>query len=130
MNIPGHKAREDLSRMLSGAANVASAVRNQARSDIQARVEGIINRMDLVKRSEIEELESMLQKARTRQEELEARVAQLEAASASGTPAKSGTRSGQSGNAKGTKSGGKTGGTQSKKTSQKAGKETTNKRSS
>ena len=80
---PGEQTREDITRMLGGLANVASAMRHQARSDIQARVERIINRMDLVKRGEYEELESMLQQARTHQEELEARIAELEKTAAS-----------------------------------------------
>lgn len=95
MNKSGsRRTRADLARMLGGVANVASAVRNQARSDIQARVEGIISRMDLVKRNEFEELETMLQQARTQQEELETRVAKLEAEAASSARAKSGKDAG------------------------------------
>lgn len=131
MSLSGDKARADLTRMLSGVASVASAVRNQARSDIQARVERVINRMDLVKRSELDELETLLQQARQRQEELEARIARLEAATppSKASNAKSGTKSG-SGQSKtgGSKSGAKN--TTSRKTAKSRGKSGINTKSS
>jgi BMFP domain-containing protein YqiC len=125
MSKPGGKTREDLTRMLSGVANVASAVRNQARSDIQDRVERIINRMDLVKRSEVEELETMLQQARSRQDELEARLARLEAEKQSESKSSNAKQGSKSSN---TKSATKK--TTSRKTTKSQGKSGTSQKSS
>ena len=69
---------EDLSRVASGALGALGDARTQIRTLVRDRVDRVLAEMDLVTREEFDTVEAMLAKARTRQEELEKRLAALE----------------------------------------------------
>ncbi len=70
---------DDLARMAGGAASLISTVRRQVGSDIKERAQSYTARMDLATRDEIERLQATISKFRSEQEQLKARVAELEA---------------------------------------------------
>lgn len=74
------KFLDDLARMMSGAMGSFHDVRQQIRSMVREGVEQVMSELDMVTRSEFERVEAVAEKARTRQLELEKRLASLEAA--------------------------------------------------
>lgn len=72
------KLLDDIARIAGGAVGVLHSARNQAKDDMQARIDEIALRMDLVPRSEFERLEKLLQETRLQNDALEKRVAALE----------------------------------------------------
>jgi len=80
---------DDIARVASGAAGALSGVREEIEGLIKHRLERMVSEMDLVTREEFEAVKAVAAKARTEQEHLEAKVAELEAAlAASQKPAK------------------------------------------
>ena len=83
---------DDLARVANGAAGVATGLREEVEALVQERVERVLARLNLVTREEFEAVKAMAAKARSEQEKLERRLAELEAAqakqSAAPTPAK------------------------------------------
>jgi BMFP domain-containing protein YqiC len=73
---------DDLARMANGALNTLSGVREEIESRVRERVERMLADMDMVPREEFEAVRAMAQTARSGQEDLAARVAEL-----SGAPA-------------------------------------------
>lgn len=69
---------DDLARMANGALNTLSGVREEIESRVRERVERMLADMDMVPREEFEAVRAMAQTARTEQEDLAARVAELE----------------------------------------------------
>ncbi len=69
---------DDLARVTSGAMGVAAGVRGEVEARVREQLERILAQMDLVPREEFEVVKAMAAKARSEQEELTARVAQLE----------------------------------------------------
>ena len=69
---------DDLARMANGALNTLSGVREEVESRVRERVERMLADMDMVPRDEFEAVKAMAQTARTEQEELAAKVADLE----------------------------------------------------
>ena len=69
---------DDLARMANGALNTLSGVREEIESRVRERVERLLVDMDLVPREEFEAVRAMAQAARTEQEELAAKVADLQ----------------------------------------------------
>jgi BMFP domain-containing protein YqiC len=69
---------DDLAKMATGALGSFSEIRHQVRTLVKERVDQLMGQMDLVTRDEFERVEAMAEKARTRQEELEKRLAALE----------------------------------------------------
>ena len=69
---------DDLARVTSGAMGVAAGVRGEVEARVREQLERILAQMDLVPREEFEVVKAMAAKARSEQEELAARVAQLE----------------------------------------------------
>lgn len=69
---------DDLARVASGALNTLSGIKDEIETRFRERLERLANEMDLVTREELEAARAMAQKARTEQERLEARVAELE----------------------------------------------------
>lgn len=74
------KFLDDLARMMTGAMGSFHEVRQQIRTMVREGVEQVMSELDMVTRSEFERVEAVAEKARTRQLELEKRVAALEAA--------------------------------------------------
>jgi BMFP domain-containing protein YqiC len=69
---------DDLARMANGALNTLSGVREEIESRVRERVERMLADMDMVPREEFEAVRAMAQKARSEQEEMAARLAELE----------------------------------------------------
>ena len=69
---------DDLARMANGALNTLSSVREEIESRVRERVERMLADMDMVPREEFEAVRAMAQAARTEQEDLAARMAELE----------------------------------------------------
>ena len=75
----GKRIFDDRTRMASGAAGAAGAVRDEMESMVRDRIQGVLDSMDLVRREDFEAVQAMAQNARMEQERLEARVVALEA---------------------------------------------------
>ena len=69
---------DDLARMANGALNTLSGVREEIESRVRERVERMLADMDMVPREEFEAVRAMAQTARTEQEDLAGRIAELE----------------------------------------------------
>lgn len=76
---------DDIARVASGAAGALSGVREEVESLVKHRLERLLADMDLVPRDEFEAVKEVAANARAEQENLEARVAALEAALAGQT---------------------------------------------
>jgi BMFP domain-containing protein YqiC len=69
---------DDLARMANGALNTLSGLREEVESRVRERVERMLADMDMVPRDEFEAIKAMAQQARAGQEDLAAKVAELE----------------------------------------------------
>lgn len=69
---------DDLARMANGALNTLSGLREEIESRVRERVERALANMDMVPRDEFEAIKAMAQTARAEQEDLAAKVAELE----------------------------------------------------
>lgn len=69
---------DDLARVTSGAMGVAAGVRGEVEARVREQLERVLAQMDLVPREEFEVVKAMAAKARSEQEELVARITQLE----------------------------------------------------
>jgi BMFP domain-containing protein YqiC len=69
---------DDLARMANGALNTLSGLRDEIESRVRERVERVLANMDMVPRDEFEAIKAMAQTARAGQEDLAAKVAELE----------------------------------------------------
>lgn len=72
---------DDIARMMSGAAGVASGMREEFEQRFRQMFESTASRMDLVSREEFEAVKAMAAKAREENEALALRIAALEKAS-------------------------------------------------
>ncbi len=70
---------DDLARVASGAFNTLSGLREEIETRVRERVERMAADLDLVTREEFEAVRTMAAKARDGQDELAAKVADLEA---------------------------------------------------
>ncbi len=77
---------DDLSRLMSDAAEMAHGVRREAETVFKAQVERWLANMDLVTREEFEATRDMAIKARDENDRLAKRVAALEAQLGMGSP--------------------------------------------
>jgi BMFP domain-containing protein YqiC len=69
---------DDLARVATGALGALTGVRDDLEGRLRDQFERILGRMNLVRREEFDAVQAMAAKARTEQEALEARVAELE----------------------------------------------------
>jgi BMFP domain-containing protein YqiC len=69
---------DDLARMANGALNTLSGLREEIESRVRERVERMLSDMDMVPREEFDAVKAMAQTARSEQEALTAKVAELE----------------------------------------------------
>lgn len=88
INLDNLKLVDDLAKMATGALGSFSEVRHQVKSMVRQRVDQIIAEMDIVTREEFDRVEALAARARDRQEELEQRIAELEAKLGTATPKK------------------------------------------
>ena len=70
---------DDIARVAGGAIGALSGVRGELEARLRDQLERILAGMDLVSREEFEAVKAMAAKARTEQEELLRRIAELEA---------------------------------------------------
>jgi BMFP domain-containing protein YqiC len=70
---------DDIARVAGGAIGALSGVRGEIEARLRDQLERILAGMDLVSREEFEAVKAMAAKARTEQEELLRRIAELEA---------------------------------------------------
>ena len=69
---------DDLAKVASGALSGISGVKQEVEGRLRQQFERILAGMDLVRREEFEAVKAMAAKARSEQEDLAARLAQLE----------------------------------------------------
>ena len=86
---------DDLARMANGALNTLSGLREEIETRVRERVERLLADMDMVPREEFEAVKAMAQKARGEQEDLAARLAELEAKLSATRPAAARPRAGR-----------------------------------
>ena len=70
---------DDLAGVASGAFSALSGIRAEVEAAARSQVEALVQRLDLVKREELDAALEVARRAREGQEALEARVAALEA---------------------------------------------------
>jgi BMFP domain-containing protein YqiC len=69
-----------MARLMGDAASVAQGVKREAESVFRTQMERIVADLDLVKREEFDVVREMASQARTENEALKKRIAELEAA--------------------------------------------------
>jgi BMFP domain-containing protein YqiC len=69
---------DDLARVAAGAMGTLSGVKSEVESRVREQLERVLAGMDLVSRDEFEAVKAMAAKARSEQEDLEKRLAELE----------------------------------------------------
>lgn len=72
------KILDDIARLAGGTVSVVSGLGQNIRAEIKARVEEIVERLDLVPRADFEALEAMLKKSREEQADMLKRIEALE----------------------------------------------------
>ena len=70
---------DDLAGVAGGAFSALTGLRDEAEATIRARIDEAIRKLDLVRREDMEAVETMAANARAGQEAAEARMAALEA---------------------------------------------------
>ncbi len=70
---------DDFARLTSGMAGLAAGFRQEIEQVVRARMQSVLADMDLVPREDFEAVRAMAEKARLEQEQLSARLAELEA---------------------------------------------------
>lgn len=90
MTTGPNRILDEFAKLMTDAAGAAQGVRREVETAFRAQAERIFNSMDMVQREEFEAVREMALKARAQNEELSARIAELEAklgaASAPGAP--------------------------------------------
>ncbi|HYZ34879.1 MAG TPA: accessory factor UbiK family protein, partial [Crenalkalicoccus sp.] len=83
MNETGGRRRgglfEDLAGVAGGAFSIMAGIRQEVEALVQSQVDQLVNRLELVKREELDAALELARRAREGQEQLAARVAALEA---------------------------------------------------
>ena len=79
MTQTSNKLFDEMARLMGDAASVAQGVRREAETVFRTQMERFVADMDLVKREEFDVVKDMVSKARAENEELKARIAELEA---------------------------------------------------
>ena len=69
---------EDIARVAAGALGTLSGVKGEVETRLREQLEKVLSGMDLVSRDEFEAVKAMAAKARSEQEDLANRVAELE----------------------------------------------------
>ncbi|MDA0238711.1 MAG: accessory factor UbiK family protein [Proteobacteria bacterium] len=79
---------DDFARVAGGAAGTLNELREEIENLVRARVERVAGDFNLVSREEFDAVKAVATKARSEQEILEKRVAELEVALSKGSPKK------------------------------------------
>ena len=78
-NQPRGRLFDDVSRLVSDAAGMASSVRREVETIVKTQMERLLSSMDVVQREEFEAVKEMAALAREENDKLEARIKGLEA---------------------------------------------------
>ncbi len=70
---------DELAKLMTNAAGAAQGVRKEVDTLVQTQVERVLNNLNVVKREEFDVVREMAEKARSENDVLAARVAELEA---------------------------------------------------
>ncbi len=70
---------DELAKLMSNASGAAQGVRKEIDTLVQAQVERVLNNLSVVRRDEFDAVKDMASKARSENERLEKRIAELEA---------------------------------------------------
>lgn len=70
---------DELAKLMTNAAGAAQGVRKEVDTLVQTQVERVLNNINVVKREEFDVVREMAEKARTENDKLSARLAELEA---------------------------------------------------
>jgi BMFP domain-containing protein YqiC len=69
---------DELAKLMTNAAGAASGVRKEVDTLVQTQVERVLNNINVVKREEFDVVREMAEKARSENDKLSARIAELE----------------------------------------------------
>ncbi len=70
---------DELAKLMTNAAGAAQGVRKEVDTLVQTQVERVLNNLNVVKREEFDVVREMAEKARSENDVLAARIAELEA---------------------------------------------------
>jgi BMFP domain-containing protein YqiC len=70
---------DELAKLMTSATGAAQGVRKEVDTLVQGQVERVLNNMNIVKREDFDVVRDMAEKARSENERLEKRIAELEA---------------------------------------------------
>jgi BMFP domain-containing protein YqiC len=70
---------DELAKLMTNATGAAQGVRKEVDSLVQTQVERVLNNLNVVKREEFDVVREMAEKARTENDKLATRIAELEA---------------------------------------------------
>ena len=70
---------DELAKLMTNAAGAAQGVRKEVDALVQTQVERVLNNINVVKREEFDVVREMAEKARSENDKLAARIAELEA---------------------------------------------------
>lgn len=79
MNTTSTRFFDELAKLMTSATGAAQGVRKEVDTLVQGQVERVLNNMNMVKREEFDVVRDMAEKARSENERLEKRIAELEA---------------------------------------------------
>ncbi len=79
MTQTNNRIFDEFARLMTDAAGVAQGVRREAQNVFRSQMERFVADLDLVKREEFDVVREMASKARVENEQLAARIAELEA---------------------------------------------------
>jgi BMFP domain-containing protein YqiC len=80
MTQTSNRLFDEMARLMGDAASVAQGVKREAETVFRTQMERIVADLDLVKREEFDVVREMASQARTENESLKKRIAELEAA--------------------------------------------------
>jgi BMFP domain-containing protein YqiC len=79
MNTTSSRFFDELAKLMTSATGAAQGVRKEVDTLVQSQVERVLNNMNVVKREDFDVVRDMAEKARSENERLEKRIAELEA---------------------------------------------------
>lgn len=78
MNTTSSRFFDELAKLMTSATGAAQGVRKEVDTLVQTQVERVLNNLNVVKREEFDVVRDMAEKARSENERLEKRIAELE----------------------------------------------------
>jgi len=78
MSSASSRVFDEMAKLMSGAAGAAQGVRREIDTLVKNQIERALGDLEIVRREEFEVVKEMASKARTENQELKARIAELE----------------------------------------------------